>query len=108
MTAISAASQHGPKTWLTSRAVFPRLMSCRPGRGRSVTRPGPGRGGDHGTKAPEDRQPLRVGQVHVGMPVIHTVGVCGPAGLAYYASESMSDETVFRLYCNEIRNGAVE
>jgi hypothetical protein len=25
--------------------------------------------------------------------------------LGYYATESMSDETVFKLYCNEIRNG---
>jgi hypothetical protein len=28
--------------------------------------------------------------------------------LGYYASESMSGETVFKLYCNEIRNGTVE
>lgn len=28
--------------------------------------------------------------------------------LGYYASESISDETVFKLYCNEIRNGTVE
>lgn len=28
--------------------------------------------------------------------------------LGYYATESMSDETVFKLYSNEIRNGAAE